>query len=65
MRREAVKAEADKLIEQFGARANAKARELMQAALRNRNGRLSSFFGAVVGEVERRTEASGQPNRLQ
>lgn len=50
MSRDAVKAEAEKLIEQFGPVANAKARELMRAAMRRRDHRRSAFFGAVVAK---------------
>ena len=60
MGRQIVKAEADKLIEQFGSRANAKARDLMRAALRRRNMRMSSFFGAVAGELDTRMPRDNQ-----
>jgi len=55
MRRQAVKDEAERLIEEFGDQAYYKAREAMRLATRRKNARLASYFAAVAGEVAART----------
>lgn len=55
MRRQAIKDEAEKLMQEFGAEAYAKAREAMREARRRRNGRLERYFAKVAVAIADRT----------
>ena len=63
MRRKAVIAEAQRLIEQFGPDAYENAYELARDAKRRRNPRLAAFHAAVARQIEKEVGSSDQsPN---
>ena len=61
MRRKAIIAEAQRLIQQFGADACENARDLEREAKRRRNSRLAAFYGAVGRQIEKDI---GNPEQL-
>ena len=57
MTRTVVKAEAERLIQEFGPKALGKAQDAVRLCLRRRNVKMSAFRAAVVSEIERRQSA--------
>lgn len=50
-RRQAIKDEAEDMMQEFGAKAYARAWEAMREARRRRNGRLERYFAKVAVEI--------------